>query len=97
VTESAMYDIPLVQICLQGRRQTQFLSNRGKGWWSSRSYSRHQSYSRLRRARLVAVNDGSRQRKVIQAVTNYKIDDISVGGSNVTMMHVKANFEAVFQ
>ncbi len=97
MTESAMYDIPLVQICLQGRRQTQFLSDRGKGWWSSRSYSRHQSYSRLRRARLVTVDDGSLQRKVIQAVTNYEINDISVGGSNVTMMHVKENFEAVFQ
>ena len=48
----------------------------------------------------MAVNNGSRQRKVIQAVTNYETDDISVGGttsSDMTMMLVKANFEAVFQ
>jgi hypothetical protein len=45
----------------------------------------------------VAVNNGSRQQKVIQAVLNYKINDISVRGSDVTMMHIKTNFEAMFQ
>ncbi len=91
MTKSAMYDIPFFQVGLQGRRETLLLRNRGKGLWSS------WSYSRLRRTRMVAIKDGFLQRKVIQAVTNYEIDDISVGGSDVTMMHVKANFEAVFQ
>ncbi len=44
-----------------------------------------------------AVKDWSMQREVIQAVPNYKINDIAVWSSDITMMHFEANLEAVFQ
>ncbi len=92
VAKSAMYDIPFCQVGFQGRRETQLLRDRGEGLWSSWSYGR-----RRRNRHLGAVNGGSLQQKVIQAITNYEINKISIGGSDMTMMHVKTNFEVMFQ